>query len=135
MAKLTAEELAKHWAVTPAFPMQFEEDGDLKLALDEQAIGQNLEVTLMSSEGDWYKFPTAGSKLAWLNCDPTDDITKRILDFHTRSTITQAEPRAQFSQVVTEFDSNAVNMKIPFTVLATGRSRSVDVGFPLGGGA
>lgn len=125
---------AAHWARVPAFPFRFETDGELDLSDDERAVLENIEVTLMTTQGEWYKSPNAGSRLPAVLFEPADDATRHLLDFHVREALAAAEPRARFQRTNVEFAENTVRLLVPYVINATSQVRSAEVGLPLAGG-
>lgn len=123
-----------HWARAPGFPFEFTADGDLRIAEDERAVLENIEVTLMTALGEWYRFPDAGSKVVQMLFEPADEVTRHLLDFHVREALAAAEPRARFRRVnVTITDDQTLQLLIPYVLNATGQVRSAEVSLPLTG--
>ena len=93
-------------------------DGDVRIALDETAIGQSIISILTTKKGDRVMLPSFGSDVWSLLFEQMDDITESKIIDAVDSSIREWEPRIVLKdvKVIANEDQNTYNVKIDFTL-------------------
>jgi phage baseplate assembly protein W len=111
-----------------AFPLQFNQRGEIALARGEQDIEQSIRIILETVPGERVMRPEFGCRVHELIFAPRNDSSKGLLISYVQEALERWEPRIELRELLVSDDPSndgAWLVEIKYTVRATHNERSI----------